>query len=353
MRCIVLKIANYVSVGRYKSGGILGLGSKQIIIEDKAFWEAAVLIINKWINPNTIDGIKILITKEYPSIDQGTIDKIINMLVEKNFLIDDDVYCPNDRFSRSKLYYNYTGGEPKKVQSNLENSSVTIIGCGGIGNHVSVILATSGVKKITLIDPDVIELSNLTRQVLFKENDIGKYKVDVLKRELLNRNRELEIITRYDSIESKNDIMSLPNTDLYIISADYPKELIDWANEACVVKKQAYVASGYINDIAVIGPFYIPNKTACFNCNRFVPDFYDDDPLKLEILSIDSIFKPATFAPVNNISAAFVANDIIKYLGNFGNILSVNRRIGIHTNNIKIETQEYKINKECPICQKN
>ncbi len=321
----MLKTAQYVTVGRYKTGGVLGAGSKQVVISNKTLWENAVRLLSIWKTPRT----------------------------KKQFI---DYVQQNTTISMSDinhLYYNYFQGNPNTIQSNLEQSSITIIGCGGIGNHVSAILATSGINNITLVDPDVIELSNLTRQILFKESDIGKLKVEVLKDELLKRNSLLNIKCIVTEITSPNDISKLDDSDLYIISADSPSSLMDWANEACVQKQQAYINIGYINDISLVGPFYIPNKTACFNCKRYVPDDIQNEILSSEMQIINNDFKATSFAPVNNISSAMASADIIRYLGGFGDVLSKNKRIGIHTGSLKIETQEYSINENCLICQKH
>ncbi|WP_273789640.1 ThiF family adenylyltransferase [Bartonella sp. ML70XJBT] len=77
----------------------------------------------------------------------------------------------NNRYSRSHLHYQSYGMHPASVQHTLLQKSVVILGRGGIGNHVSAMLAASGVGKLTLVDNDVIELTNLTRQILFTEED--------------------------------------------------------------------------------------------------------------------------------------------------------------------------------------
>ncbi|MBS9783625.1 MAG: ThiF family adenylyltransferase [Pasteurella sp.] len=348
----MLKIAQYVTVGRYKTGGVLGAGSKQVVISNKTLWENAVRLLSIWKTPRTkkqfIDYVQ-----QNTTISMSDINHLIELFEQNSFLIESSDYNSEDRFSRNKLYYNYFQGNPNTIQSNLEQSSITIIGCGGIGNHVSAILATSGINNITLVDPDVIELSNLTRQILFKESDIGKLKVEVLKDELLKRNSLLNIKCIVTEITSPNDISKLDDSDLYIISADSPSSLMDWANEACVQKQQAYINIGYINDISLVGPFYIPNKTACFNCKRYVPDDIQNEILSSEMQIINNDFKATSFAPVNNISSAMASADIIRYLGGFGDVLSKNKRIGIHTGSLKIETQEYSINENCLICQKH
>ena len=71
-----------------------------------------------------------------------------------------------------------------KGQKKIFNTSVCIIGCGGLGTSAAQYLVMSGIQKLILIDNDKISLSNLNRQTLFFEEDIGKSKVEVLKKNL-------------------------------------------------------------------------------------------------------------------------------------------------------------------------
>ena len=67
-------------------------------------------------------------------------------------------------------------------QKKILNSSICIVGCGGLGSSAAQYLSMTGVGNIMLIDNDLINFSNLNRQTLFFEKDIGKYKVDTLKK---------------------------------------------------------------------------------------------------------------------------------------------------------------------------
>ena len=69
-------------------------------------------------------------------------------------------------------------------QLKIFESKILIVGCGGLGSIAATYLSMSGVKKIGLVDNDKIELSNIPRQLFFFEQDIGKFKADVLKKKL-------------------------------------------------------------------------------------------------------------------------------------------------------------------------
>ena len=83
----------------------------------------------------------------------------------------------------------------KEKQKILADSSILIAGVGGLGCTVAEILTRTGIGKLILIDNEIIEASNLNRQILFDISDIGKRKVDVAKKKLQAINPELKVET--------------------------------------------------------------------------------------------------------------------------------------------------------------
>jgi molybdopterin/thiamine biosynthesis adenylyltransferase len=272
------------------------------------------------------------------------------------FLIDIEQNNKNsldDRYSRNLFYYSLFSEKPFDVQNRIELKHVTIIGCGGIGNMVSHILATSGVGNLLLVDDDTIELSNLTRQIMFSECHLGENKTKVLKDELLKKNSSVNINTLNLRISSEKHLEEIsPQTDIIVLSADYPKEIALWVNNFCVRKSIPFLNCGYMNDIAVIGPFVEPGKTSCYECNDLSLFDSADSSIASRESEINKDFKIASFASVNHISAAYCANDIIRFLGGYGRPLSENKRLGICTNRFKTIEVVLEKDKDCPCCAK-
>lgn len=102
--------------------------------------------------------------------------------------MEDADFSDADRNSRANLYYRLVGLEPQAAINRLQKMTIAIVGCGGIGNYLSQILATTGAGTLILIDDDKIELSNISRQFLFSESDVGCLKIDIIERELKKRN---------------------------------------------------------------------------------------------------------------------------------------------------------------------
>ena len=102
----------------------------------------------------------------------------------------------------------------------LQSKRVLIIGVGGVGQHISTYLITNGINHLTIVDFDKVELSNLNRQILLTENDVGKYKVDVVKIALQNKNKEADISAINFKINKDNIRDIISNYDVIIDSVD-------------------------------------------------------------------------------------------------------------------------------------
>ncbi len=111
-------------------------------------------------------------------------DEEIEELIQKRVLLKDEVPLTEGRYSRQEGFFSLLTDNINKYKDQIKNSQVLILGAGAIGTHVLWNLAAMGVKNITVVDYDIIEESNLNRQLFYDSNDIGKYKVDVLKQKV-------------------------------------------------------------------------------------------------------------------------------------------------------------------------
>lgn len=169
-------------------------------------------------------------------------------------------------YSRSKALYELNNfGD---IQSKLKNKKVLILGCGGIGTHVAWNLTVFGVGEITLLDYDIIEESNLNRQLLFDMNDIGKSKTEVLMKKLKNINKNIEIKTVEEKIESEDQlekICCLDKYDLVIKSLDSPVEVSKWIDNACFRNKIVSISGITTGISTLVGPTFFPAKSYGFS----------------------------------------------------------------------------------------
>lgn len=108
----------------------------------------------------------------------------------------------------------------KAAQDALYAAHVLIVGMGGLGCPVAQYLVGAGVGKITIADDDVVKLSNLHRQVLYAESDIGKKKVDVAKEKLSDLNKNVWIDTICERWDKEHCMQHIPNADIVIDCSD-------------------------------------------------------------------------------------------------------------------------------------
>lgn len=346
-------LGKYTRVLLRQDDAIFGAGSKQHVFTDRAYWENLVLAASQWTEEKTAAEAYAHVSER---MSKKEFDSAFDFLRTNNFIMpaetSGNIFL--SRYSRNHLHYQSYGVDPESVQNKLSEKKVLILGCGGIGNHVSAIMATSGVGEIILVDNDEVEMTNLTRQIMFTERDIGCPKTTVLMRELKERNSNIAISEIKMTIRDISDISQLPEADIWVISADEPYYLVPWINEWCVKNGQAYINAGYVNDIAVFGPLFIPGKTGCYACHSSVGDLPEMKDKKIQdaCRAINNNFKVATFPPVNALSAALCANDVLKFLGGYGQPLSVNRRIGIWSDRLFTEERTLEKNTQCAICGK-
>ncbi len=90
----------------------------------------------------------------------------------------------------------------------LASKSVLVLGCGGVGGYVVEALARSGIGQIIIVDYDVVEESNINRQIIALESTIGKYKIDVLEKRIKDINKECNII-KIDKFIDKDSYLEL------------------------------------------------------------------------------------------------------------------------------------------------
>ena len=165
-----------------------------------------------------------------------------------------------DRYSRQIMLeeIGYQG------QLKLKQASVCIVGVGGLGNPIVTRLAAMGVGKIRIVDRDVIELSNLHRQTMFNEDDIGQVKVETAAKKLRKLNQDIVIEELPVSINDYTALDVVDGCDVVIDALDSVNARYS-LNKACIEKKIPFVTGAAVG---VTGQSFtiLPNETACYHC---------------------------------------------------------------------------------------
>lgn len=342
-------LAPYVRLGVQNGNLYLGFGSLQQIIADQMMWEPLIRLADHYSVPRT-DTESISFLEAECGVDPARAAETAALLRDGGYLLPHGTHQPQNRHSRPALLYELSGANSGDVQERLSTSHVVLLGCGGIGNLVSATLATAGVGQVTLIDADRIETTNLSRQYMFTEADVGALKCEVLKHALLSRNSEITVRTIDLEITDRADLDALPSADLLVLSADAPG-LADLVNGYCVETGLDWLNICYVNDIAVWGPLVVPGETGCWSCHRLVArGFPGDNHLNAMVARINRRYQAPSCGPTNMLSASLASSDVLKHLGGFGVPQSLNRRIGVWTHELYLDQQTCNRNPACPTC---
>ena len=146
-----------------------------------------------------------------------------------------------ERYSRHIILQG-VGGEG---QEKLLNGKVLIIGAGGLGAPVALYLAAAGVGHIGIIDADVVDISNLQRQVIHFTPDIGRPKVESAKEKMNLINPDVKVTTYYDLFTKDNALDLLKDYDFVIDGTDsFPSKFL--INDACVIAKKPFSHGGIL-----------------------------------------------------------------------------------------------------------
>ena len=105
-------------------------------------------------------------------------------------------------------------------QEKIKNSKVLVVGAGGLGCPIALYLAAAGVGTIGLIDFDVVDISNLQRQILYTENDVGKSKVHMAREKLEQLNSNVNVICIEDKLDESNATEIFEKFDIIVDACD-------------------------------------------------------------------------------------------------------------------------------------
>ncbi|MFT8705559.1 ThiF family adenylyltransferase [Bifidobacterium aquikefiricola] len=242
------------------------------------------------------------------------------------FLSKDD----QDRYSRSMNYFSWINKRSNPShwhrQEMLHDSSAAIIGAGGVGSGIAYHMAASGVGKITIVDFDKVELSNLNRQYLFNESDIGKLKSEVVAGKVSQINHDVDVESVNQKIEKYLDIIPLiKESSLFYHCVDSPDAMPFWANTAALKTRVPWVDCSYTGPVIQCCTF-VPGMTGRYLCLR------ESEKRKLSSTGRGEAYSDHVpddnpgFGPVVQISSALASYEGLRFISHL-NPNSVGRAI--------------------------
>ncbi|MGF1719300.1 molybdopterin-synthase adenylyltransferase MoeB [Vibrio kyushuensis] len=192
-------------------------------------------------------------------------------------------------------------------QEALKQSSILILGAGGLGCAASQYLATAGVGKLTLIDDDKVELSNLQRQVLHTDIDIGVAKVESAKAALTKLNPHLCVKTIENRL-GDSELESLVSSHTLVLDASDNVETRNQLNRLCFRNKIPLISGAAIRMEGQVSVFTYQNENQpCYQC---LSSLFGNSAL--------TCVEAGVMAPVVGIVGAVQAMEAIKVIANYG-----------------------------------
>jgi molybdopterin/thiamine biosynthesis adenylyltransferase len=204
-----------------------------------------------------------------------------------------------ERYKRQMMLFG------KEGQERLKKSTIVIAGAGGLGSPVALYLAVAGVGTIKIVDNDMVEQSNLNRQILHNDRDIGKKKVDSAAETLQAINPDITVWAIHTTIDSGNAKSLVGNADGIVDAMDnFPTRYL--LNDVAITKKIP-LFHGAIRGFYGQATTIVPKKSACLRC------IFPKAPPQ-------EVFPVIGVTP--GVIGAVQASEVIKYLVTTGELLT-------------------------------
>ncbi|MFF7599519.1 HesA/MoeB/ThiF family protein [Streptomyces mirabilis] len=298
--------------GNVRIGSVIhGIGAE---IEDPQGWVwTLVETMDGTREPSAVVGEVLRAHPELPDLTPEDARQAMADLLDAGFV--EDAAAPVPVSERERLRYSRgvpllrwmdlgPRTSPWDAQLRLRRARVLLVGVGGTGGYAAQSLVASGVGRLHCVDPDVVELSNLNRQPLFRESDLGHPKVTAALATLRALNSDVTVTGERREIRHPADLARLIRTgapeapsepkrartpqapseprqagtpevpyssrssyDLLVLAADRPDDIRRWANRVCLAADLPWVDAGYRGPLVTAG-VHVPGRGACWECLR-------------------------------------------------------------------------------------
>ena len=224
-------------------------------------------------------------------------------------------------------------------QKALKAASVLIVGAGGLGSPAAMYLAAAGVGRIGIVDFDVVDLTNLQRQLLHTTQDIGRPKAESARETIRDLNPQVDVQIFTSQITSGNALDILSRYDIILDGTDnFPTRYL--INDACVLLGKPNIYGSVFRFDGQVSVFYPKGGGPCYRCLYPVPP-----PPGL----VPSCAEGGVLGVLPGIIGSFQALETIKLIIGQGEQL-IGKLLLIDALNMKFHELALKKNPECPVC---
>ena len=226
----------------------------------------------------------------------------------------------------------------EKGQQRLLKGRVLLVGAGGLGCPTALYLAAAGVGSIGLVDADVVDMSNLQRQILFGESDVGRPKVEAAKDRLLGLNPSIRVNTYHELLTSENVFDIFKEYDVIVNGCDnFPTRYL--VNDAAVMADLP-VVDGSIFRFEGQSTVYMPRKGPCYRC------LYPEPPPPGEV---PSCAEGGVLGVLPGTVGLMQATEVVKLIIEEGKPL-IGRVLLYDAMEMKFRELKLRRDNSCPVC---
>ena len=225
-------------------------------------------------------------------------------------------------------------------QRKLLDAKVLIVGAGGLGSPISIYLTLAGVGTIGIVDFDTVDVTNLQRQILHFNDDVGKPKVESARETLLAYNPDVNVVPHEEPLTSANAMEVLAPYDIIINGADnFPARYL--VNDAAYLSNKPLV-DGSILLFDGMASVFLPGQ-GCYRCLFPTPPPPGEVP---------SCAEAGVLGMLPGLVGTIQATETVKLIVGIGKSLS-GRLLLIDALDMDFRTVKLRRNPECPLCGDN
>jgi bacteriocin biosynthesis cyclodehydratase domain-containing protein len=237
-------------------------------------------------------------------------------------------------------------------QRRLARARVAVLGVGGLGGWAAYALGCAGIGTLVLVDGDVVEWSNMNRQILYRESDVGSGKAQAAARALRAFNSDVEVEPVARMLRGRAEVEGvIAGADFVVDAADQPVHDIEhWVNEACFRLGIPYAMMSQFPPLVRVGPTYVPGETGCYACQE--RGWRVRYPLFGELAGHRRRHPcpAAAFGPACGLIGSLVATDVVHHLSGLCRPASLGAALTIDMRTLEVERTPVERVADCAVC---
>ena len=225
-------------------------------------------------------------------------------------------------------------------QRKLLEAKVLIIGAGGLGSPVAIYLTLAGVGTIGIVDFDTVDVTNLQRQILHHDDDVGRSKVESATETLLSYNPDVKVVAHEEPLTSENALQIIADYDVIVNGADnFPARYL--------VNDAAYLSGKPLVDGSILifdgqATVFLPGK-GCYRC------LFPEPPPPGEV---PSCAEAGVLGMLPGLVGSIQATETVKLIMGIGESLA-GRLLLIDALDMEVRSVKLRRNPDCPLCGDN